>query len=232
MSQVSDKFYELQTPIMQEHNFVFKKSKNLFEKSDAEFNYKISFNWDGRGGLSILDGISYNVENRAIQEACYKLMKYKTPFGHIGNGISWIANGQYQIPIMASKEAYKLFGNVNLKALANMPFEEKYPMENIQHCVNAVNGFLDTTILPFFAQNANSQTIYEQLFKQMEAVETLGDGNLLGIITLRLYSRMLAMPMPKNVLEYDNFMNQMRHTFQDWKINFDTFEADLANYKF
>jgi hypothetical protein len=151
MSEVREKFYNLFTPKMEAKGFTFKKSVGKFIKIQGDLQYNIHFKWDGRGGVSIIDGIDYYVTEPA------NVKSSKRPFDEHDfdrypiKTIPLIdENGKLIIPIMYTKAVLDLANNMNFRALAKIPFEEKYPIVRIQNCANRVETLLNENVFPFF----------------------------------------------------------------------------------
>jgi hypothetical protein len=151
MSEVRDKFYELFVPKMEAKGFAFKKSTSNFIKIEGDLQHTIHFKWDGRGGVSIIDGIDYFVSKPTIGKSS------KRPFDNHDfdrypiKTIPLIdENGKLIIPVMYTQAVLDLANNMNFRALAKIPFEEKYPIVRIQNCVNRVETLLNDNAFPFF----------------------------------------------------------------------------------
>jgi hypothetical protein len=151
MSEVREKFYELFVPKMEAKGFAFKKSAGKFIKAQGILQYTIHFKWDGRGGVSIIDGIDYFVSEPVIGKSS------KRPFDNHDfdrypiKTIPLIdENGKLIIPVMYTQTVLDLANNMNFRALAKIPFEEKYPIVRIQNCVNKVETLLNDNAFPFF----------------------------------------------------------------------------------
>jgi hypothetical protein len=151
MSEVREKFYNLFTPKMEAKGFTFKKSAGKFIKIQGNLLYNIHFKWDGRGGVSIIDGIHYFVTEPIVGKSS------KRPFDEHDfdrypiKTIPLIdENGKLTIPVMYTQAVLDLANNMNFRALPKIPFEEKYPIVRIQNCANRVETLLNENVFPFF----------------------------------------------------------------------------------
>lgn len=146
-----------------------KKLLTKFVKIENGITYEINFRWDGRGGVTVLNTIGYNVYSNDINRA------FKSIFGiAINCGIS-TAYGYHgklehhvEIPVMYSKKALELANNMNFKELAKVPFEEKYPTERIIHSANFVYDLIIEKLFTYISHQANEKDIYNIRLKDSE----------------------------------------------------------------
>jgi hypothetical protein len=54
------------------------------------------------------------------------------------------------MPVMYSKHTLEVANEMNLRKLATIPYEEKYPRIKIENCVNKVLEMYRTTITDYF----------------------------------------------------------------------------------
>jgi hypothetical protein len=159
MSEAKDKFFELLIPRIEEKGFVFKKGKGTFNKVEKGISYSIVFSWDGRGGTTMINSCWGEIEYIEISKAIKNLTGIS---GHIQicerpSGCHW----DKSIPTMYSKQLLDLANNMAFKKMAAMPFEEKYPIERIQKCVESVDKIITDRIFPTFKLYQSSNDFYK-----------------------------------------------------------------------
>jgi hypothetical protein len=194
----------------------------------------VHLKWDGRGGVSIIDAIVFWIENDAVEKVFRQLMTFKNHQGHRCEAIGLVdKNGQLQIPTMYTKAILDLANNMNFKALAALPFEEKYPIERINNCVATVEKYFINAISPFFEAHKMPVVTYEYLYKTIETAKNVEDILVFQIVLLKLYAQKLGLPLPAKLQDYTDYISEMKAMYSDnFKINFDALDADLAYYRF
>lgn len=234
MSEVKDKFYELFTPKMEVKGFTFKKSAGNFIKIQGDLQYTIHFKWDGRGGTSMIDWIDYFVTEPSIEKAYKKLTGTSGFAWHQHYNIPLMdVNGKLNIPVMYTQVVLDLANNMNFKALAQIPFEEKYPIARIQNCVNRVETLLNDNAFPFFEKYTTELKVYEVLCKSLNETENLEDTASNLILSIKIYAKKLGLPEPERLKDYEHHITQLKESYGYMnKVDFDTLEERLANYKF
>jgi hypothetical protein len=154
MSQVKDDFFALLSPNLEQDGFKYLKAQNAFRKDAGDISYKISFKFDGRGGLVMIDWIDYTILG---------IKDKKKPNGvndnlFLTNQIHFYQGSNIPfIPVMYSKQALEAANEMNLRKLAAIPYEEKYPRIKIENCVNKVLEMYRTTITDFFNSHSFSK---------------------------------------------------------------------------
>jgi len=73
MSQISDDFFELFKPFLEKEGFKFKKSQNAFIKIFEDLSFKVSFKFDGSGGLASIDWIDYSISVFELEKIFKKI---------------------------------------------------------------------------------------------------------------------------------------------------------------
>ncbi len=167
MSEVKEKFYEILVPKIVLHGFEYKKSKTVFVKIENGLDYQINFHWDGRGGTTMIDAVSAQVNDLAIQQAIKKRTK-SNGLPHVMSGWGYCAANIVKIPVMYSRAALDLANNMNFKGLSQMLQDDKYPPDRIIHSANFVEDLIIHQVLPFFNQFRNSADIYDYLREKAE----------------------------------------------------------------
>jgi hypothetical protein len=147
MSQVKEDFFALLSPHLEQDGFKYLKAQNAFRKDMDDISYKISFKFDGRGGLVMIDWIDYTISG---------IKDKKKPNGvnddlFLTNQIHCYQGSNIPfIPVMYSKQALEVANEMNLRKLGAIPYEEKYTRVKIENCVNEVLEMYKTTITDFF----------------------------------------------------------------------------------
>lgn len=134
---------------------------------------------------------------------------------------------------MYSQATLDLAKNMNFKALAAMNFEDKYPLVRIQNCVNKVEQLILVKALPFFAANDSVLTIYHQKREAINTAEKLEEISCHFILETKLYAQKLGLFQPEKLNGYTHYIQQFKDGLGYMnKVDFDTLEIRLANYKF
>lgn len=147
MSLAKDKFFELLVPHIEALGYTFKKSKGSFEKVRGDLNYDILFSWDGRGGTTYLNNVMGKVHIPAIAKAIKKLIAIQYE-AYVWQGKK-MSKSEFKIPQMYTRQLIELANMMRFKEMAAMPFEEKYPIENIKKTVEVVHQQIIQEIIPF-----------------------------------------------------------------------------------
>jgi hypothetical protein len=147
MSQVKNDFFALLSPHLESDGYKYLKAQNAFRKDVEDISYKISIKFDGRGGLVMIDWIDFTITG---------IKDKKKPNGvndnlFLTNQIHYYQGSNIPfIPVMYSKQALDVANDMNLRKLAAIPYEEKYPRVKIENCVHKVLELYRTTITDFF----------------------------------------------------------------------------------
>jgi hypothetical protein len=231
MSEVKDKFYELFAPKLLAEGFTFKKSAGKFVRQENGLDFVIQFRWDGRGGTSIIHAIEYALVEPKIEKDILNLTGSKGLGSHLWGIFYFMENNKMVIPVMYSQKTLDLANDMNFKALAQIPFEEKYPLPNILNCVNKVESLCLDHIIPFFEQNNAPNKVYQTLCKKLEECEKLEDFSFYQILQLKVYAKKLGQPEPDRLKGYTYYLEQYKaHLIGNPSLDFDTLEERLAKY--
>ncbi len=169
MSEAKEQFYEILVPKIELFGFEFKKSKTSFVKTENGLEYQIHFQWDGRGGITMLDSVYVYVNDLAIQQTIKKQKQTKrNGLPHLMSGWGYRDANKVEIPVMYSKATLDLANNMNFKGLSQMPQDDKYPPDRILHSAKFVEDLIIKQVLPFFDAFKNKANIYDYLRKKAE----------------------------------------------------------------
>lgn len=258
MSEIKDKFYELLRPSLEAKGFEFKRSKEQFIKIENDVHQRLQFRWDGRGGASHLDEIIAIIYSIPVAKAYSKItgLKGDGHNWHLLNGenstyfvdnqgdIPTIINGQitdwthtkmyYQIPPMLSPVAQQFFGDMNLRGMKTITFEEKYPIEKIKNCVDKVVKLLDKKLLNFFIEYNLEEKILNSLLNSCKAtIEDNHENRFHYSFLAKLYAKKLIVKTDVNFpsdKEIDlNYKNRFSY---DKNFNQESITSKIENYKF
>lgn len=233
MSEVKDTFFGLLNPKIEAHGFAYKKSTSSYIKTVGELQFTIKIKWDGRGGTTMINNIDFYVTNIAVQKAYKKLTATGGFEWQIFNHI-WYSDsdGKLIIPMMYSRETLDLANDMNLRALAQIPFERRYPMPRIVSCVAKVESLILSQILPFFDNNKSDEVIFEQLCEKLDKTDVTEIGGHF-IFLVKLYAKKLGVAVPEKIRNDVSYIQYFKDGFGYMnKIDFDALEAQLTNYKF
>jgi hypothetical protein len=188
-------FYELLVPKIVAYDFGYKSSKNMFVKRANNIEYKINFHWDGRGGTTMCDTIGMTITELEIEKSL-KLRTKSGTMGHVFTSYGYCAYQFAKIPTMYSRATLVPANNMNFKALAQLPLEEKYPIANIQNSAQFVENLIITEILPFFQKFNNVFDFYDHWMKKMEAEPDMTNVSVTYKELLKQYCIRLDRPVP------------------------------------
>lgn len=74
MSQVKEEFFNILNPLLEVQGYKYSKSQNSFTKIVDELSFKVSFKFDGRGGLTMIDWIDYSISIFELEKIFKKLL--------------------------------------------------------------------------------------------------------------------------------------------------------------
>ena len=231
MSQAKDIFFELITPKMEEFGFQFKKSKSCFEKTKGDLFFSIMFSWDGRGGTTYLNNVSSKVH-------IPKILKAARALTNIGfEACIWQENpitSNNFIPQMYSKKLIELANLMRFKEMSAMPFEEKYPIENIRNTANIALKIVIDDLLPLQSIINNENDILDWYL--MKAKEQLERNELNNIsyyaFPIKLMCKKLKINEPPLIKEIDLFTKDSIDSHWNMQlIEFETLENRFSKYK-
>ncbi len=209
MSEVSDKFFELLIPKLEQLGYDYKKSKKTFVKKTETLDYIINFRWDGRGGAVHLDSVFAQISSPRIVKNTKKVLQNN--YGIDINLFKQSANCFHdnRIPPMYSEKMYQLFADVNLREMAKLSFEEKYPLEKIEHTSNVVFDIIENELIAFH-QDINEWDLFEDKLKNFESsIKNNETNNLLwDLLLLKTWCRFLKINEPSSIININLFSNQ------------------------
>ena len=258
MSEIKDTFYELLRPSLEAKGFEFKKSKEQFIKIENDVHHRLQFRWDGRGGASHLDEIIAIIYSIPVAKA------YSVITGLKGDGHNWhllngenstyymdnqgdiptLINGQitdwthskmyYQIPPMLSPVAQQFFGDMNLREMKTITFEEKYPIEKIKNCVDKVEKLLEKKLLNFIDENDFETKIFDSLITKFnQNIESNADYCCSLSVLIKLYSKKLNVKTNVKFPSDADIISHYKNRFGYLEnVNFDQIFSKIDNYKF
>ncbi len=139
MSQVTDDFFTFLIPVLEAEGFTLLKSKKTFVKKQNEFVFQIFLKFDGRGGLVFLNWIDIFIFDKQKQ-----LIKMNSIRSHYFEGDII----KLKISTLYSQKALDLANNMNLRALGQMEYYEKYPKDRIEKSAMLTIALLQKEVLP------------------------------------------------------------------------------------
>lgn len=223
MSEVRKIFFELLNKSIENEGYLLKKTKGVFEKKNNNLLYSILFSWDGRGGTSYLNAVNGIISVPQIATITQKLLAYKLDASVYQPPV--VNRAKYKITQMYSPELIQLANNMNFKAMAAMPFEKKYPMENIQKTVNTTTKFIKEEIVNFHNSYQTEHDILNWYINNCKHRITQKE-ELLGLANATLITKILCKKL--NVPEPDFIQNIKIFTNQSidplWNMQYHDFE--------
>jgi hypothetical protein len=207
MSQARDIFFDLLSPDMVKLGYAFKKSKYKFVKTEGDLELEIVFNWDGRGGVTLLNTVLGYVSMPYIKKSSKQFLAYELDLWYISP--SKACTYDKRIPPMYSKALLDLANNMAFKQMSLMPFEEKYPAVRIQNTVNAVKTIIQNEILPFHQSISMEQILNAKIDIIKNRLQQNDTHNLLGEVTVvKLMCKKMGIAEPDFIKDINIFTNQ------------------------
>jgi hypothetical protein len=232
MSAVKDDFYTLFVPRMTALGFDYKKSKNAFIKIENGLSYTLNMRWDGRGGLTLIDHITGDINSVVIAQAVKKLVG-NWSFPHFSFGFEGPSIAATHIPVMYSRAALDLANAMNFNALAKIPYDQKYPPNRILNCVNVTEAYVQNTLSPIMDTIKSEADIYQTLCKRVEEATTAAEIWYATAFLTKLYAHKLKLPLPPLLEGYTDYIRQFKEGFPDQNpAMYDALETNIANYRF
>jgi hypothetical protein len=221
MSEVKTDLMAILVPFFEKEGFKYGKSKNEFTKVENEISYQFLLRFDGRGGLSMVTAIEMFAKVTDVEKAMKKIMNYPHPIGIVYGGIRYWEDMDkpLTIPTMHSQKALDIANTMNMKALAAIPYEEKYPKARIENCAKKITELYSQRILPFFEKYTTLEQFYNLFINENpqkgepnplgldpEYLESYSKFNLLFI---KLLSKKMNLEEPKIVERFPNFIQEL-----------------------
>jgi 3-methyladenine DNA glycosylase AlkC len=244
MSQAKDDLMEILCSFFLKEGYTYRKAKNEFTKIINDISYHFALQFDGRGGLTMVNNIAMFVTVVDVEKAMKKILKYPRPIGIVHDVIRYSENSTTLIiPTMHSKTALDAANTMNMKALAAIAYEQKYPQERIANCAKKITELHLERIVPFFEQFKTLDSFYELFLNENPQKD---DYNPLGIqidypamynkfnmLFIKLLSRKMNAKEPKITQRFPTFINDLiaSNVYLE-NINPQTLERDIKNYQF
>lgn len=230
MSEVRDKFYKLLCYEIAGIGYQFKKSKGDFEKNESDLKKIIQFSWDGRGGITFLNGLNGVVAVPEIEKASKSILTYELPTRIFQPKSD--DNKKYKQTQMYSQKLIELANGMKFKEMAAMPIEEKYPLERIQATVAVVADIIKYETVPFLNSYNDVSQISEYYILQAEKKYKLNDFHNISywVFPIKLMCKKLKIEEPDFVKSINLFTNQsiddlwnmQYHNFQNLEHRFNS----------
>ena len=174
MSQAKDILFSLLSPKITELGYKFVKSKNAFHKIKNGLHYSIDSSWDGRGGLTVINHFSGTIKFPEVEKITQKMFGFPLNFRLPEPRFVYFDES---LPQMYSR---KLLESPTLKAMSEIPFEEKYPLEKIKNTADYIERKIFQDIIPFHNKFQSEKELLEILLKQIG--ERYAEGNDFGLM--------------------------------------------------
>ena len=136
---------------------------------------------------------------------------------------------------MYSKAFNDLINTGNLKLMAAMPFEEKYPIEKIEKCANKVFEIVETELFSFIEKMVSENKILEhkkeQLLENLNKLET--HNCMIEILNVKIMCKKLKIQEPQFIQDINIFTNKSIDdlwNMQDYE--YDKMQERFDNLKF
>ena len=221
MSEVKIHLMAILVPFFEKEGYKFSKSKNEFIKIENEIVYQFCLRFDSRGGLSMVTAIEMFVKVADVEKAMKKIMNYPHQIGIIHDGIRYWEDMSkpLTIPTMHSQKGIDVANTMNMKALAAIPYEEKYPKIRIENCAKKITQLYAERIIPFFEKHQTLEQFYNLFLK-----ENLQKGNpnplnvdneypemynKFNLLFIKLLSKKMNLEEPNIVKRFPNFIQEL-----------------------
>jgi hypothetical protein len=246
MSQAKTDLMEILIPIFEKGGFKFTKSKNEFTKIENEIAYQFSLGFDGRGGLTMVNNIDMLIKVVDVEKAIKKITKYPhfLPAIYGGTIRYWEDMSKpLTIPTMHSQKALDVANTMNMKALAAIPYEEKYPKIRIENCAKKITELYFERIIPFFDKFENMQQIYDVFLYENPQKSDYNPLNLdseypemyhkFNLLFIKLLSKKMNVEEPKITKRFPNFIQDIiASNIHLENINPEVLKNEIENYQF
>jgi hypothetical protein len=246
MSQARTDLMAILVPFFEKEGYKFAKSKNEFTKIENEIAYQFSLSFDGRGGLTMVNSIEFSIKVVDVEKAIKKITKYPHSLPAIYGGTVryWEdLSNPLTIPTMHSQKALDIANTMNMKDLAAIPYEEKYPKIRIENCAKKIIELHAERIIPFFEKFKNLESIYKLFLNENPQNEELNPLNLdaeypemynkFNLLFIKLLSKKMNVEEPKIVKKFPNFILELieSNVYLE-NLNPETLKNQLENYQF
>ena len=233
MSQARDKFYEILCNSIVKEGYQFKKSKGDFEKVNCGIKYSIQFSWDGRGGTTYLNGFTGLVSLHELGKITKKLLAYELPMYIAQPRVT--NNQKYPFIQMSSRKLIELANNMKFKEMAALPFEEKYPIANIQKMAEVTESYIKNEIIPFHNSFIDEKQILDEYIVHAEKKYIEQDFHNISffVFPIKLMCKKLGIEEPDFIKKIDLFTNKSIDDL--WNMqnhDFENLEEKFNNIKF
>lgn len=221
MSPIKTKILNRLLPFMEGEGYRFSKSSTSFSRRAGELEYRIRLRFDGRGGLSLLTDIEMDVcvpkYNRLIKQLVGSISN-----SMISESLNYWTFDHEIVPVPYGQEALNLANNMDLKALAELPFDEKYPAQRIVNTAEATKQLIEEFVPPFFNKIETLDDIYHRYCEAPEAESNPMKiyryrrrmrANHLRVLYFLLLANDLDRPIPEVLYKFKHFYNDMNASF-------------------
>ncbi len=221
MSEVKTDLMAILVPFFEKEGFKYGKSKNEFTKVENEISYQFLIRFDGRGGLSMVTAIEMFAKVADVEKAMKKIMNYPHPIGIVYGGIRYWEDMDkpLTIPTMHSQKALDIANTMNMKALAAIPYEEKYPKVRIENCAKKITELYAQRILQFFEKYTTLEQFYNLFLNENPKNGepnplSLDSGNSEGynrfnLLFIKLLSKKMNLKEPEITKKFPNFIQEL-----------------------
>jgi hypothetical protein len=245
MSEVKTDLMAILVPFFEKEGFKYGKSKNEFTKVENEIAYQFLFRFDGRGGLSMVTAIEMFAKVADIEKAMKKIMNYPHPIVIVYDGIRYWEDMDKTpiIPTMHSQKALDVANTMNMKALAAIPYEEKYPKARIENCAKRITELYADRILPFFQKYTTLEQFYNLFLNEnpqkgepnplsLDSENSEGY-NKFNMLFIKLLSKKMNLKEPKIVKKFPNFIQELiASNIHLENRNSEELKNEIENYQF
>jgi hypothetical protein len=246
MSEVKNDLMAILVPFFEKEGFKYRKSKNEFIKIENEISHKIAFQFDGRGGLSMVNNIYYSISVPEVQKAFKKITAYPYLIDILGGSINYWHNypdKKLTIPVMYSQEALDVANTMNMKALAAIPYEEKYPRARIENCAKKITELYAQIIIPFFEKYTTLEQFYNLFLNENPKkgepnplnldTEYPEEYNKFNMLFIKLLSKKMNLEEPKIIEKFPNFIQELiASNIHLESANLEELKKSIENYQF
>lgn len=217
MSPAKAYILDIIVPKMEAHGYRYLKGSTVFSKKQNDLDYRIRLRFDGRGGLTLIDCLEFSIESPHYNRLIKKLVG-KTDCSLISSGLNFWTNNKIIIPVPYSQKALDVANTMNMTALAQIPFEEKYPKIRMDNTAKITLKLIEDHAFLFFNKYPTLTSIYDAYALEPESktnpmhftrYRRRLSGNKLRVLYFILIANDLNKPLPDILYKYKHFYNDM-----------------------
>jgi hypothetical protein len=208
MSEVRKTFLDLLHTRIAGEGYSLNKSTGVFEKKRNELLLSLVLSWDGRGGLTFINGVDGQVSVPYVGVASKKLIAsvFDARIFHRPTDDA----AERRFPQMYSKELLELANGMKFKEMAAMSFESKYPRSSIERAVDYAARYIKEEVIPFHGAFNSDLDVLENYVRAAEKQLAQGDHHNLfhWVFPIKLICKKNGIPEPTFIQRINIFTDR------------------------